>query len=76
MAFQLRDISLTYQENSLENVDDNPMRTHYLLEEGVVPEEDKECLSCNTTWGQKLQDVVKQTKQNYTMTPVSPRAVT
>ena len=28
MTFQLRDISLTYQENSLENVDDTQMCTH------------------------------------------------
>ena len=66
MAFQLRDRSLTYQENSLDNVDEDPVSAHYILEDGVVPEEDLECPSCNTTWGQRLREVVEQTEELYT----------
>ena len=66
MAFQLGDISLTYQENSLDNRDDTLVCTHYLLEKGIVPEEDLECLSCNTTWAQRLREVVEQTDHLYT----------
>ena len=66
MAFQLGDISLTYQENSLDSGDETQMCIYYLLEDGVALEEDLLCLSCNTTWAQRLREVVEQTDHNYT----------
>ena len=68
MAFQLGDISLTYQENSLDSGDETQMRIHYLLEDGVAPEEDMLCLFCNTTWARRLREVIEQTEHNYTTT--------
>ena len=51
MAFQLTDRSLTYQENCLDNVDEEQVCSHFLLEDGVVPEDNVEFALCSTTWG-------------------------
>ena len=68
MAFHLADITLTYQGNCLDNVDENNVYCHLLLEEGGVLEDDAECALCSTNWGMRLHKVVKQTENRYTTT--------
>ena len=66
MAFQLTDLTLTYQGNCLDNVDENEVCNHYLLEDGGGQEDNAECALCSTDWGQSLLEGVEQTKDCYT----------
>ena len=66
MDFQLANITLTYQENCLDNADENEVCSHYLLEDNVGKEDAAEYALFSTEWGHSLPVGVEQTKDRHT----------